>query len=103
MLALILPPPSASPALDRVWWTFHEPAWRILHMSRVVLPKDETLFAVLLVQFLFWMAVFGAAFWLLELYRKRHARTAEPGASPNGGPAEPPGSTGVGSGPPSVG
>jgi hypothetical protein len=102
ILALILFPPSSSPALDRMWWTFHEPATRILDMVRVVLPKDETFVAVLLVQFLFWMAVFGAAFWLVDLCRKRHARTAEPGASPNGGPAEQLGNSGVGGGPPSV-
>ena len=102
ILAVILPHPDSSPALDRLWWTFHEPAWRVVQMFPVVLTKNETFFAVLLVQLLFWMVVFAAAFWLVDLWRKKHARDAEPGASPNGGLAERLGNSGAGDGPPSV-
>jgi hypothetical protein len=43
-----------------------------------------------------------AAMIRIDEYRKQIARGAEPGAPPNGGPAEPLGNSGVGGGPPSV-
>jgi hypothetical protein len=63
-------------------------------------PQSEAAFAMPLVfGFLQWFVI-GA---LLGLWRcRRRRKEAEPGASPNGGPATPVGNSGVTEGPPSV-
>ncbi len=59
-------------------------------------PRGSTLYRVL--------AHLGWTFAWAGIYRRARAHTheAELGASPNGGPAERPGNSGVGEGPPSV-
>ena len=102
ILAVILPDPYWPPVLDRAWWTLHEPAWRVINVIPVVLTKNESFVAVVLVQLILWMVVFGVAFWLVDLCREKHAGDAEPGAAPNGDPAEPSGNSEPDCGSPSV-
>jgi len=55
------------------------------------------------VSLIVWLSVLPSALGLLIVLRRRsEASVAEPGAGPNGGPAEPPGKSNTGGGPPSV-